>query len=323
MSENTLVQTDKNTNTTAEWTSMQPWFLTTLSCLSLSAVIINIIHIIILSRLPKVKSVAGTNFRIFIMYLAAADLSLSAGRLTINNYPVQKFMYDYHWACVTSATVLHSLNVLSVTILALASLERLVAVYAGVNYSHKLFAKHYPKTLALSMLACLALYVLLASVFQQSAYSVRGASACALSSDAVPWLDGVSGIAGLLSVAVIVTSYCLLLCKIRMSNAVAATATVDSVKKRSANLNRTVGALILIKLLMWVPIIFHLILKIDFLAFPAAMASYLCSNVNPLLYGLTTAPYRKAVRQNLPCLKTNAFSNTTTVDKHTNPTTDA
>lgn len=289
------------------WIAPQ-WFLSTLNCVAGTAVLLNFCHIVLMSNMRVGMWTAAKNFKAFVIYLAVTDLVLSSGRLCLDHHYVQTYMHQNHWLCVTSATVLHSLNVSQMNLLALASLERFIAVYTGVNYSTKIFVKHYPKILGSFMMLWFALYIVIAILFHKAGYSTQGASECHLASTGVEWLDLVSGVAGLLNLIALILFYTMLLCKSKLMSRKLAKANSkrSAVSKRTARLNTTVGALVITKLVLWSPIILLLILRtvgvhIHELAYVGSICLYLCPIANPILYSCTSSKYRRYLRTTFGC----------------------
>ena len=299
------------------------WFLGTLNGIATAALIINALHLTILYKKPSGKKIANRNFRIFVVYLAVMDLVTSSGRLCLDHHAVQMYMYENHWLCVTSATALHSLDVFETNLLALVSVERFIAVSSATDYTRKTFVRHFPKFLGLFLIVWVLLYIILAVIFYKVGYQVQGASECSLNSSKVPWLDSLSGVVGLGNLIAIVTLYCLLVCKSAKMNRLVSSGAEGAAKirlqRRTTQLNRTVGALIITKLHLWTPIIAASMLKMyeienATLTYIAFITLYSCAIANPLLYGVTSIQYRRFVRSKIgiviPIIAPSTIANT-------------
>lgn len=292
-----------------------PSFLGILNIIAGSAILINLPHLILISQMNVGSWTAARNFKHFVIFLAFTDLFLSVGRLCLDNAFVQEWMYDNHWFCVTTATILPSLNVFQTTLLALASIERYIAASAGLKYSTKLFIKGFTIIMSLTLLFWLVLYTVFAALFHDIAYSLQGASECQISSKTHPYFDLVSGLAGGLNLIAIIVCYLMLLCKTRKISKAANIRPVIS--RRAAKLNRTVGVLVVTKVLLWLPIILFVILRTfqirsTELIRVGSCCIYLCSIANPILYGVTSSKYRRHLRAKLLCQKTKTDFSTTT-----------
>lgn len=283
------------------------WHFTIVNCITTTAVITNLIHITLMAHMKVGVWTAAKNFKSFVIYLAVTDLVLSAGRLSLDNYPVQTYMHGSRWLCITSATLIYSFNVFQMNLLALASLERFIAVCTGANYSTKTFVKHYPKLLGLCLAIWLGLYGSIAAVFNEAGYTTQGAGACRMGSKDLQWLDLVPGLSVLINLIILILFYGLLLCKSAILNRnLVQRKCRSTVSRRSARLNRTVGALVMTKIVLWLPVLLQVILRtvgiiIPVLAFTASYCLDLCSIANPVLYGLTCSKYRKYIRTTLFC----------------------
>lgn len=283
-----------------------PSFLGILNIIAGTAILINLPHIILISAMRVGSCTSARNFKYFVTFLAFTDLLLSTGRLSLDNTPAQEWMYDNHWLCVTTATILPALNVFQTTLLALASLERFIAACSGINYSTKLFVKAFPLILGLALLCCLLLYSVIAILFHDVGYSLQGASECQIASKSYPSLDLVSGMAGGLNLLAIITCYLMLFCKTSRISKSSAQAIRPSTSRRAARLNRTLGVLVVTKVLLWMPIIVFVILRTyqirpEILIRVGSCCIYLCSIANPILYGITSAKYRRHLRMALLC----------------------
>ena len=292
---------------TRDWIAPQ-WLFTTLNSISGTAVIINLLHIILMSKMHVGMWTAAKNFKAFVIYLAATDLILSGVRLSLNHHYIQEYMSDSRWLCVTSATVIHSINVYQTNLLALASLERFIAVCTGVNYSSKPFVRHYPKILGLFMVLWCILYIIIAILYHELGYSVQGSGACQLASADYKWLDQITAVAGLLNLIILILFYSMLLCKSKIMNRKLARRNSKraTISRRSARLNTTVGVLVVTKLVLWTPAILQLILRTRGIrtievGYVSQILIYFCSIANPILYGFTSSKYRKFLRATLNC----------------------
>mgnify|MGYP001799850481 FL=1 len=322
----TTCTTDINDITTTDIYDNQyispQYFLGILNIIAGAAILINVPHLVLISCMNVGTWTAARNFKYFVIFLALTDLFLSAGRLCLDNEFVQQWMYNNHWLCVTTATILPSFNVFQTTILALASIERYIAASHGIKYSSKLFIKHFPVIMALTLLFWLFMYTVIAILFHDVAYSLQGASECQISSKAYPYLELVSAFAGGLNLLAIIICYLMLVCKTR---SISKAANRPGISKRAAKLNRTVGVLVVTKVLLWMPIIMFVILRTfqirnTELNRVGSCCIYLCSIANPILYGITSSKYRRHLRNKLLCQeeKDNSASNGTSRDRSSN-----
>ena len=301
---------------------MAPNYILRISnAVSITAIFLNIFHIAVVASMPKTKVLSDKNFRIFVIYLSAVNLVMMTEQTILDNKKMQFVMFEYHGLCVLSATVLHSQIVYCGWLLLCVSVERLLATFSPLNYQNYFYIRKFGWPLVISHIAVTGLYVAIAVLFYNRAYSVKGSGCCQMGSEETPQLGIVTLGQGFLILFTISILYIILLAKgNRMMSA--APSSSGSVRRRQKTqtmqrqLNFTIGAILTSKFIGWLPLMIMIILRntpYDFpmLDYVGRITLHLFSVMTPIAYGFTSSRYRKFVLKKIADMALRRLDDTT------------
>lgn len=248
------------------------------------------------------KRIGATNFRFYILLLAYTDLIGSLFRLCVDNRPVQKAMFDYKILCVATATFIHGLNVFEATNLALVGIERFISVRWPREYLGLFFTRHFPKFLIGSLAGWWTIYIIVAILFHDKAYSSKGSGGCTLGSKLVPKLGLLSSGAVAICLLLIIIFYFLLLERALKVMKRVRQARTNTEYRQIRQITISVNAIVLSKIVCWLPLLIAIVLRntryyhfaIDYVG-----RVFICIYclLSPILYGSTSTRYRRYVKR--------------------------
>lgn len=288
--------------------------LTIMNAIALIAVGINLVHIVFMTSLNPGRSVGALNFKRYILVLAYIDLVVSVARLGLDNRTVQAAMYNKHVLCVASATFMHGIIVFETHNLALVSIERYISVRWPDKYSTLFFTKHYPKIMLAALCSHWTVYIALAGMYSQTAYTVKGSGGCRLGSDEVPKLGYVTTLLVTVNIIIIILFYILFLTRV-FKTMRGLRSTSPSVYRRLKQAAIAVNVLVLTKLVCWMPLLVAIILRgiykrtiieIDYIG--RVLIMFYCI-IGPILYGSTSERYRRFIKKRF-CNRSSKNTNT-------------
>ena len=282
-----------------------PQYLWTLmNGISFVAICVNVLHIIFMTSLAPGRRTGALNFKRYILLLAYVDLTGSLFRLSVDNRTVQQAMFDYKPLCIFTATFIHGLNVFESTQLALMSLERFIAVQWPRQYPSMFFTRHFFKLLIATIIGWWLVYIIVAILFHNKGYSVKGSGGCQLGSPMVPKLGLLSSGAVIVMLIFIILFYFLLLFK--------ATSIMRRIQHRRSvseyrqirQITISVNVIVLSKIVCWSPLLIAVVLRrtpVYNVAVDYVGRVFLCLYclISPILYGSTSTRYRRYVKRKL------------------------
>lgn len=287
------------------------YLLTIMNGISLIAIGINLIHIVFMTAMTPGLSTGALNFKHYILVLAYTDLVASIFRLGVDNRTVQQAMYDEHVFCVAGATFMHGLLVFETNNLALVSIERFLSVWWPNKYSSMFYTKHFLKLMVSALCFWWTVYIIVAGLFGNRGYSVKGSGSCKLGSPSVPKLGLVSSISATINILIIIIFYMLFVARV-----IQAMNVMRKIKpSEHRQLKQTaiaVTVLVISKLVCWSPIVIAIILRgvghsptsIDYVGRIFIMVYAI---ISPALYSGTSERYRRFVHKRL-CSKSSRSS---------------
>lgn len=283
------------------YVTVPTWLLRSLNGISAAAIVLNLLHIVFISLMPKGNRTGADNFKLFFVHLAVVQIIVRGCQLALDHEIIQRYMYETHVVCVTLGSIVHSLSVYETSLICFVTIERHLAIFNAKNYSKLFFTKHYGKIMLLVFLLWVVLYVITGVVFRGSGYSVKGSGACRLGSSHFPGLGLITS--GTI-IAILVVALVLYLLLIRKS--VRNILCIPQLRVQGKNLRYsrqmlvTVTALVLGKLACWSPMLAAIILRptryhnllTDYIG---RISVYSFSLAAPVLYIITSGRYRNFV----------------------------
>ena len=78
----------------------------------LSAIVacVSVLHLVFLAIKPRSKRPRAENFKITLIFVAVSDVLNLAERLVVDHLVIQKALCNYHWLCLFTATIHHSVS---------------------------------------------------------------------------------------------------------------------------------------------------------------------------------------------------------------------
>ena len=264
------------------------------------ALILNIIHIAVITSMPRLRHLADKNFRMYVIYLSSVNIAMMIQQLITDHPEVQQYMHENHWSCVLSTFVLHHLIIYAGWQLFLVSVERLIATLSPSNYAQYFYVRHFIVPLVLVHLAVMGVYGGLGIALHDRAFSVKGSGCCQLSGGDFPKLSLLPSIEGFVITTVITVTYVILLAKSssQLSRTSSSLKVIRSQSRKRRQVILTIGALLMSKWVGWLPILTALAFR--FTSFHKPIIDYIArlfltgfSLMTPFAYGITTTRYRK------------------------------
>ena len=271
-------------------------------------IIINMIHIAALLSKPSPKHSKSENFITFLLVLAFCETVMAAGWLILDHKSVQLFLYRHHWTCVLNATIIHSLFVFETVLLSILSMERIMAVCFPYKYDRLVTKRLVIRVLLSAYGVVLMVYVSLAAVFHDRAYSVKGSGVCTLSSTEIPKLIMVTIASTLFNLAVItISSIGLILKTYRLvqNHPSLACASALRTAKQHKLMTITMTVLVASKIVCWLPIIIATAMRRTTedttMEYIGRVMIQVFPIVSPLVYGISNKQYRIYVLNKISC----------------------
>ena len=273
---------------------------------SITALILNTINIALIALMPKSKLPTDRNFKIFVIYLSAVNIVMMAEQTVLDFETMQFILLRYHALCVLSATLLHSQIVYCGWLLLLVSVERLIAAFAPYSYQNHIYISRFGWPLAISHIMVTGLYIVIAALFQDKAYSVKGSGCCQMGGRETPMLGLVTLGQGFFILILISVMYMILLCKekrmLRQITPLMSTYTWQRRRIVTRQLNITIGAILVSKFTGWLPIMIMVMLRptpyaVPMLDYCGRITLHSFSVMTPIAYGLVSSRYRRFLRQ--------------------------
>ena len=199
--------------------------------------------------------------------MSAVNIVMMAEQTVLDFETMQFILLRYHALCVLSATLLHSQIVYCGWLLLLVSVERLIAASAFAPYSYQkhIYIRRFGWPLAISHIMVTGLYIVIAALFQDKAYSVKGLGCCQMGGRETPMLGLVTLGQGFFILILISVMYMILLCKekrmLRHITPLMSTYTWQMTRIVTRQLNITIGAILVSKFIIWLPIMIMVMLR--------------------------------------------------------------
>ena len=241
-------------------------------------------------------------FKTFVIYLSAVNLVMMVEQTILDNKEMQFVLLEYHGLCVLSATILHSQIVYCGWMLLCVSVERLITTYSPLHYQNYVYIRKFGWPLVITDIAVTGLYIAIAVLCYDRAFSVKGSGCCQLGSQETPLLGFVTLGQGFLILLTISILYTILLCK--WSRVMRATPNISSMKRQKKSqtqlrkLNMTIGAILASKFIGWLPLLIMVIFRttpyaVPMLDYVGRISCHLFSVMCPIAYGFTSLRYRR------------------------------
>lgn len=278
------------------------------------AVILNLLHGTFLVLKTSARFGKSRNFEIFLLFLAVCDVLMMAGRFALDHRVVQEIVYKNHWLCVLNTTIIHSLYIFETTVMALLSIERLMAVSYPHYYDRSVSKKNVIVMLLSAYGSIQLLYCLLAAAYHNRGYSVKGSGSCTMSSDEMPKLINVTMGLAISNLLLITITSVLLITKTHQLATRYHPTFVYASTQRTMRQNKvkaiTLAALVITKVICWLPLIIasglrttkYGSLTADFIG---RVMMYVFSLVSPLIYGATNREYLRFIKNKISCANFN------------------
>lgn len=271
----------------------QPVLSVIVVSISALASILNIIHIVLLRCLPKIKELE--NFRTYVCLLATTDVLLSFHRAVLSNRFTQQYMLSPggRWLCVSSGMYSHGLTLNIAQILLLISIDRLLAFKRIRDYQSVFFIVHFRAIILISSMITITI-VIAASGLLSRGFEVKGTAGCKST-----LIGSFAGLIALLEVICVLVIYVTI---IKYSRQRIESQQLTANKYNYYNVLLVVGLIIASMIIFWLPLIVTLILRaheIECLVceWLSSICTALNSIINPLLYGLANKDYRHHVKK--------------------------
>lgn len=263
-----------------------------------SALVLNILHIIVITSMPKVNFRADKNFKMYVIYLSILNIIMMINQLITDQPESQAYMAENQWSCVLSCFILHSSIIYAGWQLFLVSIERLIATVMPHKYPTYFCVRKFIVPLVTVHLAVIGVYGGLAVALHDRAFSVKGSGCCQMSGREFPKLSLLPSIEGFVIAGLITITYMILLAKRNEMFGGKSVNKTQSVMKRQLLL--TIGALLMSKWCGWLPILATVAFRgspydkpiIDYVA-RLFLTGF--SLMTPFAYGVTSTKYRKFV----------------------------
>ena len=303
--------TDQISTSTTPYPKVPLPILRVSNFISVVAILLNIMHLIFLSFKPKSRRPKAENFKVFLMVLAVVDILMMTGQLALDHEVVQEKVHKHHWSCVLNATILHSLFVFDLVILFLMSMERLLSVCLPKTFNTSVRKKVYAIFLLCIYVSIQFLYCILAILYHDKAYSVKGSGVCSPGSKQMPQLNNVTLGFGLMCLVFIVISSLVLVCKtchmVRTATSLPIASRIRTAKQTKL-MAYMIAALVGAKVICWVPgfvavTLRHTKYHSQDLDNIGRMMVYLFSIFAPLIYGATNKEYREYIWRTLTSIQ--------------------
>ena len=267
--------------------------LISFSLLAAVAALVNMSHLLLLFCVKKITP--GTekstgNYKTFLTVLGTCDMLLSTARVVFSNKASQDLLLSNRHYCIWSAVFMHALLLIGATSILLISLDRLVAITKMLTYQSSFLYNHFSKVVIGVIPFSLVFYTIIGVVFRDIGFRNKRIGSCKFGSEKSPSL-------GMISVALVFIEFvaicvcCIELLR-RNKRVFYSSKMLRQTAKRTRSITKTIIALVVCKLLTWLPIMSTLItrsLKLDCYVCElfGICTLWLNSLLNPLCYGLT------------------------------------
>lgn len=277
-------------------------FLITGTVVAATGLLICIVHMVIVTSMPKVNHVADKNFKFFSIYLSTMNGVIMSVHLATENEQTQRLLFERHWLCILSATVAHSSMSFVGWMLILVTVDRLIAMFFAHRYAHNKFVSNFAFALLGTHLTVGLCYIILAVLLRDTAYSSKGSGFCELKSENMPNLDLVIvGQAGFILSGIVLGNAALIFgnrSHAKQLKPVDSTSRQKNHRDQRRRLITIISALVASKILCWVPAILAIILRGTRFENPngdyiSRILLMFTAHITPLVYGLTSTKYRQ------------------------------
>lgn len=129
---------------------------------SITAIFLNIFHIVVVAAMPKRKCLSDKNFKTFVIFLPAVNLVMMVEQTILDNKEMQFVLLEYHGLCVLSATIQHSQIVYCGWMLLCVSVEQLITTYSPLHYQNYVYIRKFGWPLVITHIAVTGLYIAIA-----------------------------------------------------------------------------------------------------------------------------------------------------------------
>lgn len=223
----------------------------------LSAIVacVSVFHLVFLAIKPRSKRPRAENFKITLIFVAVCDVLNLAERLVVDHLVIQKALCNYHWLCLFTATIHHSVSSFQFFLFFVMSLECMVTLCYPVKYSLPINRKKLIVVLLSVLAVILVFFTCLAGVFYKHPYSVRGFGVCILGNSQMPMLHEISAILALMFLASLTVTSLMAIRKIH-SLGIAANDSMLCTRTsplRHTRIAFTIAILASTKILCWMP----------------------------------------------------------------------
>ena len=273
-------------------------FLVTWNIIAVLSVIVNMIHLTVVSTQPELKKRSYLNFKLFLIITGVWDLVMGILWSLFSNEVFQNFLRDYPPLCVATAVYMNSKNATHVTFLLLVSVDRAVCIRKCIKYQQRKFVKVFPAVMGVTCIFFPLVYsvegILYGEVFKPFGFAL-----CfyrSLKPDVTPfYAPNQSYIVICVLAIIILNAYAAILAKVKLSKS-----KNQRRYNRMIEVTKVLTAIIVWTILTWIPLIVDFCLHAagkDFksLFYGSVIVLGLDNAMTPFLYSLTNQTYRRAV----------------------------
>jgi len=278
------------------------------------AMVVNIIHLLVIWQMFRRNVRWGSpHYNTFVVIVGAMDLALSLERLTFASEFIRELSLRFPVLCVISAFTSQSILYSQSALMVVVSIDRLRAL-TDVRHYWTLVQVRYFKSLAFCIILIHFVYfTTVGSIFNYDKYTYTNIGPCVMSFATMPILSIVYGCVTLIQLTTIVSVYIGVMVKTVRSRS---STLPRRILERKAELTKTIGFLILVKIICWLTPVISLyginlrnVSTHTFQGITWKITFIICLNslLNPVMYGLAVHSYRKHIAS-LLCIVREKFA---------------
>lgn len=273
-------------------------FIITWNTIAVLSVIVNSVHLAVVSTQPELKTKSYSNFKLFLMMTGIGDLILGVLWTLFSNQLFQNFLKESPALCITTAVYLSSKHAAHLMFILLVSVDRAICIRKCIKYQQRKFVKGFPAVIAVVCVLFPVIYsvegILYGNVLKP--HGIGLCAYCHYKPGITPIFIPLLAYKGLCVLAIIIlNAYAAILAKVKLAKS-----KNHRRYNRMIEVTKVLVAIVVWTIITWIPWVIHDCLRAlgvnqDWMFYLSLTVLALDNTMTPFLYSLTNQTYRRAV----------------------------
>lgn len=273
--------------------------------LSIFGLVLNIPHVIILTKLPVGKYLGAKNNRKLLLSVAALDITVSVVKIPLDYHEVQYFLDGITWLCAFTAVMGYCSHMATEGMLLIGCIDRLIIIKNPAEYTSTFLARHLGKIITIPIIWTFGYVAVFLGFYHKKILAPRGFSICYMDMSDLKPLNVLTTLNILGPVFMTFVIYYIICCVMRKADLSRQHAGSIRFSYRVATYIFTTMA---VTLVAWIFAPLNLILsgigRFNItIYYMGPLMVFTSSIIHPIMYGIAVPSYRNYIKKVLGCEK--------------------